>query len=362
MSKPHLRVVKNESTNSAQIFLYGIIGDYWYSDDPLTARRFQQQLNNLFDVNEIHVHINSPGGDVMEGLGISNAIQSSKKIIHTHNDGVCASMGAVILASAKKGHRHAAKGSLTMFHSASTFAWGNATQLREDADMLEKHDEVLAEIIADALGRPMADVKATYFDGKDHWLTATELESEGFLTIDNYDASDVPDNASAMKYEKVAAFYRGTTPTPQINNENMFGKDKFKSLSALAKVAAAEITAEQVEAVNNEIETEGIPGVTLVLDSQLQTLTDDAGKVPGLNTKVTDLETAAKTAQTTIENLTKEVADLKKAGGKPAAEADGVKPDSTDKTPKDDQEKEVDDETPTDLEYKQINAVRNLIP
>lgn len=348
MNKPPLKVIKNEAGNSAQIFIYGIIGDYWYDDHTLTARKFQQQLSALFDVPEIHVHINSPGGDVYEGLAIANSILSSKKVIHTHNDGICASMAAVILASAKKDHRHAAKGSLTMFHSASTIAWGNAEQLREDADMLEKHDEALAEIVAEAMGKTMAEIKALYFDGKDHWLTATELEKEGFLTIDDYTADNVPDNATAMKFDKIAAHFRGTAPTPQNNTEHMFGNNKFKSLSALAKVAVADINADKVKAINDEIEAEGIPGITVVLDSELETVTAEAGKVPGLNSKVKDLTDQAVTDQQTIKDLKAEVAAF---GGKPAEEATSPAKKETDTTTE--EKPVVDDfETSFDREVK----------
>ncbi|RYZ75187.1 MAG: hypothetical protein EOP04_33650, partial [Proteobacteria bacterium] len=57
--------------------------------------------------------------------------------------------------------------------------------------------------------------------------------------VSDADAQDVPDNVQNMKTHQVAALYRGENSTPKNTNENMFNNNKFKSLSALAKVAAA---------------------------------------------------------------------------------------------------------------------------
>jgi ATP-dependent Clp protease protease subunit len=329
MKNPFLRVVKNEAKASAQIFLYGIVGDYWYSDSPVTARNLQRQLALLSDVPVIHLHLNGPGGDVHEGLLICNIIKASKKEIHTWNDGICASMMATILESVPEGRRHAAKASLTMIHSASTIAWGNAQDMRDTADMLDKHDDVLAEIFSDATGLTLDQVKAKWFNGKDHWLTAKEGEAEGLFSIEDYDIADIPDDATEMPLDKIAAFYTTNTPpkNTQINNETMFGLDKFKSISAMAKKAVNEITPEMVKNVNDELVTEKIEGVTLVLDSTLQEVTDKAGKVDAL-------EAEKVTLATKITALEKTVADQKVLLDAPAEEIENVVTDEVDSTGK----------------------------
>jgi ATP-dependent Clp protease protease subunit len=329
MKNPFLRVVKNEAKASAQIFLYGIVGDYWYSDSAVTARNLQKQLALLSDVPVIHLHLNGPGGDVHEGLLICNIIKASKKEIHTWNDGICASMMAAILEAVPEGRRHAAKASLTMIHSASTIAWGNAQDMRETADMLDKHDDVLAEIFADATGLTLNEVKAKWFDGKDYWLTAKEGEAEGLFTIEDYEIADIPDDATEMPLDQIAAFYTTNTPpkNPQIKNEKMFGLDKFKSLSAMAKKAVNEITPEMVKNVNDELVAEKIEGVTFVLDSTLQEVTDKAGKVDALEAeKVTLAEK--------ITALEKTVADQKVLLDAPAEEIENVVTKETDSTGK----------------------------
>lgn len=356
MSKPQFKVIKNEAGKSAEIYLYGIIGDYWYSDNPLTARGFLKQLSLLSDYTRIDIHLNGPGGDIHEGLAICNAIKASKKDIHTYNDGLCASMFAIILASAKDGNRHGAKGSLTMAHDASTGCWGNAFDMREAADMLDKHNIVLSEFLADATGLSVEAVVAKWMDGKDHWMTAKEAAAEKLLTIEDYEAQPLPENIQEQPMDKIAAFYSGKIPqqtTQLTNNQNMLFGDKFKSLSALAKVAAADVTADQVKAVNEEIEKEKIPGVTLVLDTAYQLVLDKADKVDDLEKQISEKDQK-------ILDLEKTVKDQKAKIDAPAEEIENVVTDKTDSTGKK-PESEVENLTPQDIEAAEINRVSNLI-
>lgn len=348
MRKP-LFVVRNDDTGSATIYLYGVIGDYWNDGDPITATRFMQQLTALEGKYKVvNVRINSPGGDVWEGLAICNAIKSAivrGLEVHTWNDGLCASMAAVILASAKNGARHAAKGSITMIHNALTGVWGNSADLRETADSLDVHDNVLITFFVDATGLSAEEVKKKWFDFKNHWLTADEAAECGLVVIESYDSEPVPENIKDMSMQKVAAFYN-----PKIainNNDDMFG-NKFKNLTALAKVAAAgPITAEHVKAVNEEILAEKIPGVTLVLDSELEVANAAAVENSSLRNQLTEKDGK-------IEKLTNEVAALQ-AKLDSAADDGGTPPaGKTDETPGDGKDEKPDFSTSVDAELKAI--------
>lgn len=339
MSKTALRVVKNEANKKeASIYLYGVIGDFWFSDnDPLTARKFLKTLSALEATHDvIHVHINSPGGDVFEGLGICNAIISSKKEIHTWNDGLCASMGASILLSAKKGYRHAAKASMMMLHNASTICWGNAQNMRDTADMLDTTDLTLCNIIGEAAGISAEAAVAKYMDYKDHWLSSAEAETEGFVTIEDYAVVDMPDNVEDLTMDQVAAFYHPKIKN-QINNQDpdmgLLSNNKLKKLHALAKVAAEAITQEQVEEVNTELAEAEIEGLTLVKDADLQETIEAAAKIPALEAQVTTLTAEA----ARVKDLEAEVATLKAELKKPAADPASVDTDGQDDIPPADQ-------------------------
>lgn len=332
MSKPTLKVVRNEAQASAQIFLYGVVGDYWESDSPVTAINLLRQLALLSDFPIIHLHLNGPGGDVHEGLLICNIIKASKKILHTWNDGICASMMVPILCSVPAERRHAAKASLTMAHMTSTVAWGNAIEMRETADMLDKHDDVLAEIIADGLGITLEAMRAKWWDGKDHWMTAKEAEAEGFFTIEDYEISEIPENPTKQPLDKIAAFYNSHSNITQKTDMSILNFNTFKKVSALAKIAASDRTADHFKEANEELVTEGITGVTLVSDTDLQETITAAGKVPGLEKQVLDFGTEKTTLADKITALEKTISDQKKELGKPAEELEKPLTEVTDTT------------------------------
>lgn len=359
MRKSPLAVVYNQEANTARINLYGVIGGSWwsYDEDPLTASDFQRALANAEQNSDrIEIFIHSPGGDVWEGLGICNSIKASKKYqnIHIFNAGLCASMGAVILSSAKNGNRHLSKASLTMFHSASTIAWGNAMEMREVADQLEVHDDVLADIIADAFGKKMADIKSEYFDGKDHWKSAQSLVDAGFADLIDFPTENIPEDIQNKSFDKVAAIFKIKPENIQnLNTENnMFG-NKFSKLTALAKVAAKDLTQDQVDAVNTQIAEAEIEGCTLVLDSELE---ETSNKVTNLETENGTLKTSVTEKETEIANLKTKVSDLEKKLGKPADEGNTPPPTGDDNQPEGEKPPVDNFETSTDRALKKLTG------
>lgn len=79
------------NNNAADIFIYDEIG-YW----GVTAKQFVSDLKALGDVSQINLHINSPGGDVFDGIAIFNALKHHGAAITVHIDGLAASMASVI--------------------------------------------------------------------------------------------------------------------------------------------------------------------------------------------------------------------------------------------------------------------------
>jgi ATP-dependent Clp endopeptidase proteolytic subunit ClpP len=343
MRKPSLSVIKNQSISKGEIHLYGIIGDSWYSEDPLTARKFIKELYALeTQFDDIDIHINSPGGDVWEGLAIANAIKASKKNINTYNDGIAASMAATIFCAGKK--TYAAKGSLLMIHSASTVSWGNSGDMKEAAEFLDKHDDVLASFFADKSGLTIEEVKEKWFDYKDHYLTAQEAADLNLVDlVETYEAEGIPEGVTNMPLHKVAALYHPTQAENQ--NQNMFG-NKFKNLAALAKVAASAITADQVAKANTEIAESEIEGVTLVLDSELEEVSN----------KVTNLETQVSEKDAKITQLEATVAEQKAKIDGAAGVPPTNPPAGDDKLPTD----KVEDSFETSFD-REVKAAKGLI-
>lgn len=77
----------------------------------------------------IHFYINSPGGSVTAGMAIYDTMQLIRAEVRTYCIGMCASMGAWLLAAGAKGHRYALPNSRVMIHQPLGGATGQATDI-----------------------------------------------------------------------------------------------------------------------------------------------------------------------------------------------------------------------------------------
>lgn len=202
---------QSSENKTVDLLIYGAIPSFEPDSYKMknTADRFVQEFKALEkDFDRINIHINSPGGSLYHGFPIFNVIANSKKEIHTYNDGLAASMGGLLLLAGKK--IHSAKNAMLMIHAASGIAIGNAEELREMANTLEKYDGIIAQHFADKSGKSLADVKSKYLNGKDHFLTADEAMEEGFIdVVEAYESEDAPpSNIMDMAFGEMLNHYR----------------------------------------------------------------------------------------------------------------------------------------------------------
>ncbi len=200
MSKPYYKIL-NKADKEADILLYGVIGTSWW-EESVTAKRFVMDFKELEKTcTRINIHINSPGGSVFDGLAIFNTVQQSKTEIHTYNDGMAASMGAVILCAG--GTVHTAKNALMMLHAPMGGAYGTAKDIQNYLTILDKVKNSLISCLESKTGKKTEDIEKAYFDFNDHWLTADEAKKEGF--VDEIEEKEVklPENITSMAYSDI---------------------------------------------------------------------------------------------------------------------------------------------------------------
>jgi ATP-dependent Clp protease protease subunit len=132
----------SESSDVAEFYIYDVIGtDFW--GEGLRAIDFINQVKNAKS-NNIHIHINSPGGDVFDGIAIYTNLIDSKKKIKTICDGIAASSASVIFGAGQE--REMPVGAMLMIHRAWTLAMGNVDDMMKAADRLSKVDDQLVGI------------------------------------------------------------------------------------------------------------------------------------------------------------------------------------------------------------------------
>lgn len=169
-------VAEGEAPKPAEVLIYGNIGDRW-NEDGVVASELVRDLSAL-QADAINLRINSYGGSVPDGLAIYNALRRHKATVNVFVDGVAISCASYIAMAGDT--ITMAKNSQMMIHGPWTIAAGNASDMREQADILDRYAKAMASAYADKSGKTYEDALALLTDGKDHWFLAEEAVAEGF--------------------------------------------------------------------------------------------------------------------------------------------------------------------------------------
>ena len=169
-------VMRNEEEKSAELILYGSIGhdEDW---DDISDKTFKQDIENLGDVENITLHINSPGGSVFSAIAIANTLKNHKAKVTANIDGIAAS-AATIITSACDIVRMP-KNAHFMIHNPMTFAYGNNQDMEKTLNMLNK---VKDSIIETYLYKSNTD-KETLSElmNEETWMDAETAKGYGFI-------------------------------------------------------------------------------------------------------------------------------------------------------------------------------------
>ncbi|NMB38844.1 MAG: ATP-dependent Clp endopeptidase proteolytic subunit ClpP [Firmicutes bacterium] len=128
---------------------------------------------------DIHLYINSPGGEVYSGLAIYDTIQYIKADVSTICVGLAASMAALLLAAGSKGKRFALPHSRIMIHQPLGGAQGQASQLEIVAKEILRLKHMGNEILHRHTGQPLEQIEKD--TDRDYYLSAEEAVEYGLV-------------------------------------------------------------------------------------------------------------------------------------------------------------------------------------
>lgn len=268
----------NQADRTAEIFIYGIIGQ----DMGLDAKQWVDNFQALeASADRINVRINSPGGSVWDGLPIFNAICASQKDVHTYNDGIAFSMSGMIGLAGRT--VHSAQAALWMLHNVSSGEFGNAQNFRKIADQMDMYDALFVDLIATRTGKTSDFVKANWLNYEDNYFSPEDAKEAGLIdVIESYPAKNVPSNIRALNRHQIAAFYQAQEEEPSqsffekviYSVKNTLNKkepemNKFPKLMALKGIKATDLIPEMLDAIKTEIAEAEIEGISVILDTEL---------------------------------------------------------------------------------------------
>lgn len=133
--------IKNKDDDSTDVYVYDVIGG-WFG---VEASSFVKELNDI-TTSKVNVRINSPGGDVYDSIAIYNALLAHPASVTVYIDSLAASGASVIAMAGEKVIMM--PGSQMMIHDALMYTAGNAEQLREDADFLDRQSDNISGFYA----------------------------------------------------------------------------------------------------------------------------------------------------------------------------------------------------------------------
>lgn len=174
----------------AVIDIYGDITSWaWPESGDISMAILSRQLEELGDVDEIIVHINSYGGEVAEGIAIYNVLRNHPAKVTTVCDGMACSIASVVFMAGDERVMHEA--SLLMIHNAWSAGCGNAAELRKQADDL---DVITEASKAAYLSRVSIDAEElTAMMDAETWIVPADAVGMGFATkVEDFGAASGP--------------------------------------------------------------------------------------------------------------------------------------------------------------------------
>lgn len=128
---------------------------------------------------DIYLYINSPGGSVTEGLAIFDAMQSVSCDVVTVGIGMCASMGAFLLAAGTKGKRFATPNVEVMIHQPLTGVQGQISDIEITALQGLRTKELMLKYLQQFTGQKEELIRKHI--ERDYWLNAKEALEYGIV-------------------------------------------------------------------------------------------------------------------------------------------------------------------------------------
>jgi ClpP class serine protease len=144
----------------------------------------------------IELHINSPGGDVWDGIAIYNALCNHPASVLSYVDGIAASAASFIAQAG--GKVSIARNGTMMIHDAEGICIGNAADMTEMADLLDKASNNIADIYAQRCSTVLQWRKAMKATS---WYVGQEAVDAG-LADEAYEPDPGTDDAPAERRRK----------------------------------------------------------------------------------------------------------------------------------------------------------------
>jgi ATP-dependent protease ClpP protease subunit len=193
-----LAAVEGEDT----ITIFDVIGEDWWTGGGFTAKRAAAALRSIGN-KPVTVQINSPGGDLFEGLAIFNLLREHKSKVTIEVLGWAASAASIIAMAGDE--IVMGLGTFMMVHNAWGAVIGNRHDFREAADLFESFDGAIADIYEARVGDKSSRKDIEKLMDAETFLSPSEAVAKGFADrVDDALGSKVSESQNADRSSVLA--------------------------------------------------------------------------------------------------------------------------------------------------------------
>lgn len=226
--------VLNEADGVANptVRIYGTIGG-WFG---VWADELADELDAI-DAERITVRLFSPGGSVFEGVAIHSLIKNHKAKVDLFVDSLAASAGSFIAMAADR--IVMTEGAEMMIHNAWAYAGGNAAELRDMADFLDRQSKKVAGFYQSRAGGDLDEWLAAM--DAETWYDGDEAVAAGLADEVSTDTDDDDGDNSANRVDLSVFGYlyqgRGDAPGPSLKSSTSAAPGSAPDVPAASSAA-----------------------------------------------------------------------------------------------------------------------------
>lgn len=271
----NIKIVNKTGGKTAEVYMYGIIGAGLDIDANVVVAEIEKLRQQ--GCRNFRFYVNSEGGEVVQGCALFNYLDRTDIDVEWVIDGLAASMMAMLITNPR--HKvTAARYAKLMYHRVQGSVYGNSAEVRSMAEMIDKFETSLIEMMARRMNEPVDQVRREFFsDGLDHWMTAEEARKRGL--VDNVtEGRNIAEPAPGVKSAKAVFDFYNKQLLNIIKPSNM---DRAKIASLLNKqekdietdealTAAVEAQANENASLRDELDAE--KRKSAALESQVKTM------------------------------------------------------------------------------------------
>lgn len=170
-----IRAAEEQDADERTIGIYDVIGEDWWTGGGFTSKRMAGALRSL-GKGPVTVAINSPGGDMFEGISMYSMLREHPGEVTIKVMGLAASAASIIAMGGDT--VQISRPGFLMIHNCWLLVAGNRHELRDVADQIEPFDAAMADVYAARTGDPVEQM-AKLMD-RESWIGGSAAVEQGF--------------------------------------------------------------------------------------------------------------------------------------------------------------------------------------